>query len=159
MDKIVFKTAVTAADFEAGRKLFEEYAASLTFDLSFQHFEEELQQLELQYQKPEGALLLCFLDDAALGCAGIRLLEHSTAELKRLYVKPAFRSLKLGKQLLELSVQTAGNLGYRYLRLDTVPGQEKAQALYRHLGFYQIEPYRHNPMDGTIYMEKALSND
>lgn len=156
MDNIHFKIAETAQDFEDGKKLFEEYAASLDFDLGFQGFKNELAALSRQYQAPEGALLICTYNEEAVGCAGIRKLSETTAELKRLYVKPAFRSLKIGKELLALATGTAKKLHYHYIRLDTVPGQEKAQTLYHHLGFYTIDAYRHNPIAGTIYMEKKL---
>jgi len=156
MENIHFKIAETAQDFEDGKKLFEEYAASLDFDLGFQGFKNELAALSKQYQPPEGALLICIYNEEAVGCAGIRKLSETTAELKRLYVKPAFRSLKIGKELLSLAIDTAKQLRYQYVRLDTVPGQEKAHALYYHLGFYTIDAYRHNPIAGTIYMEKKL---
>ncbi|WP_315824627.1 GNAT family N-acetyltransferase [Paraflavitalea speifideaquila] len=111
--------------------------------------------MQQQYQAPMGALLLCFNEwHDAVGCAGIRQLAASTAELKRLYVKPAFRSFKIGRQLLELAIVTSTALHYQFIRLDTVPGQEKAHNLYRSLGFYTIDAYRHNPIAGTIYMEK-----
>lgn len=157
MENIHFKIAETAQDFEEGKKLFEEYAASLDFDLGFQGFKNELAAISRQYQPPEGALLICIYNDKeAVSCAGIRKLSETTAELKRLYVKPAFRRLKIGKELLALAIDTAKKLHYHYIRLDTVPGQEKAQELYHYLGFYTIDAYRHNPIAGTIYMEKKL---
>lgn len=78
------------------------------------------------------------------------------AELKRLYVRPAYRGLKIGKLLLEAAIATAKELGYRAIRLDTVPGQEKAHELYRQMGFFEIAPYRYSPIPGTIYFEKTL---
>ena len=155
---ITFKTAKTEQDFKDAKQLFKEYAASLDFDLGFQDFKKELDTISKHYNTPKGALLLCLdKQQQAIGCAGVRELSAGRAELKRLYVQPAFRSLKIGKELLSLAITTAKQLGYRYILLDTVPGQEKAQALYNHLGFYKIEPYRHNPIKGTIYMEKKLS--
>jgi ribosomal protein S18 acetylase RimI-like enzyme len=150
--------ARTPGEFEAGKALFVEYAASLDFDLGFQGFQQELNVISEQYQAPMGALLLCFNEQQeAVGCAGIRQLTSTTAELKRLYVKPAFRSFKIGRHLLELAITTAKDLNYQFIRLDTVPGQEKAHNLYRSLGFYTIDAYRHNPIAGTIYMEKKLT--
>jgi DNA-binding MarR family transcriptional regulator/GNAT superfamily N-acetyltransferase len=152
-----FKIAQTSADFEDAKSLFKEYAASLDFDLSFQGFEKELATIGKQYRPPRGALLLCYYEDEqAVGCAGVRELSETVAELKRLYVKSEYRSLKIGKQLLERAIDTARKLQYHYIRLDTVPGQEKAQALYHRLGFYKIKAYRHNPIAGTVYMEKKL---
>jgi len=157
MDAIHIKKAVTAKEFEQGKILFEEYAGSLNFDLGYQDFEKELSTLAQQYKEPEGALLLYFIDDEiAAGCAGVRKFAEGIAELKRLYVKPGYRSLKIGKSLLEAAIDTAKRLNYKFIRLDTVPGQTKAQELYHHLGFYEIEPYRYSPIDGTIYFEKKL---
>jgi len=151
-----FIFAETQAQFDDAKMLFKEYAASLYFDLSFQQFEKELAAISEQYKPPRGALLLCYYDDIAIGCIGIRELFDTTAELKRLFVKPGYRSLRIGRQLLESAVAIAAKLQYHYVRLDTVPGQEKAQVLYYNLGFYEIAPYRHNPIAGTIYMEKKL---
>jgi len=156
MDNIHFKIASTSADFEQGKILFQEYADSLDFDLGFQDFKKELDTIAQQYQKPKGALLLCLYESAFIGCVAVRELSENTAELKRLYVRPAFRSLQIGKQLLERAIDTARDLHYEFIRLDTVPSQTKAQALYQHLGFYPIAPYRHNPVPGTIYMERKL---
>jgi ribosomal protein S18 acetylase RimI-like enzyme len=157
MSDIIIKRAATAAEFEKGRLLFEEYAASLDFDLGYQDFQKELHSIDRQYTEPEGALLICIIDDEnAAGCVGIRNFAKGIAELKRLYVKPDYRNLKLGKRLLEAAIETARQLGYDFIRLDTVPGQTKAQELYHRLGFYQIKSYRYSPIEGTIYFEKSL---
>jgi GNAT superfamily N-acetyltransferase len=157
MPNIDIKKANTAWEFEQGKILFKEYADSLDFDLGYQDFEKELHTLAQQYKKPEGALLLCFIEDEnAVGCAGVRKFSEEIAELKRLYVRPDYRSLKIGKRLLEAAIDTARQLNYKFIRLDTVPGQTKAQELYNHLGFYEIEPYRYSPIEGTIYFEKKL---
>lgn len=157
MTNINIKKADTADEFEQGRILFEEYAATLDFDLEYQDFEKELRTIARQYQGPDGALLLCFIDDeSAIGCAGVRKFSEGIAELKRLYVKPDYRSLKIGKRLLEAAIDTAKRLNYNFIRLDTVPGQTKAQELYHYLGFYEIKPYRYSPLEKTIYFEKKL---
>lgn len=155
---ITIRKAETAGDFEQGRILFREYANSLPFDLAYQHFEEELHSIAQQYNWPEGVLLLCSTGAATItGCVGVRRFSEGIAELKRLYVKPDYRSLKLGKGLLEAAIDSARQLGYRFVRLDTVPGQHKAQDLYQLLGFYEIAPYRHSPVEGTMYLEKTLT--
>jgi DNA-binding MarR family transcriptional regulator/GNAT superfamily N-acetyltransferase len=160
MAAVYIKKAESATEFEKGRHLFEEYAGSLNFDLGYQDFEKELQTIDLQYRAPSGALLLCFTDNEnAVGCAGIRKLAEVTAELKRLYVMPEFRSLRIGKSLLQSAIDTAKQMNYQFLRLDTVPDQTNAQQLYRHFGFYEIDPYRYSPIEGTIYMEKRLSEN
>jgi ribosomal protein S18 acetylase RimI-like enzyme len=157
MTNFYIKTAGTADEYEQGKMLFEEYAGSLNFDLAYQDFKKELHNINRQYKSPDGALLLCFTADAnAVGCAGVRKFEAGVAELKRLYVKPAYRSLKIGKQLLEAAISTARQLNYTCIRLDTVPGQAKAQELYRRLGFYEIPSYRYSPIAGTLFFEKKL---
>lgn len=158
MSTIKIIRADTAERLEMAKNLFEEYAGTLNFDLGYQDFQKELQTIDQQYQPPRGNLLLCFTNEGvAAGCAGIRRFSEHIAELKRLYVKPAYRSLKLGRSLLESAIETARALGYQFIRLDTVPGQEKAHQLYRYLGFYEIAPYRYSPIEGTIYFEKDLA--
>ena len=153
------KIANTEQEFEQGRMLFEEYAGSLDFDLGYQDFKTELSTIHRQYREPEGALLLCFIDNEhTIGCAGVRKFAEGIAELKRLYVNPEYRKLKMGKRLLESAIDVAKQLNYRFIRLDTVPGQTRAQELYRQLGFYEIEPYRQSPIAGTTYFEKKLSD-
>jgi ribosomal protein S18 acetylase RimI-like enzyme len=160
MVNINIKKADTAKGFEQGKILFEEYAGSLDFDLGYQDFEKELRNISQQYKEPEGALLLSFVgNESAMGCAGVRKFSEDIAELKRLYVKPEYRSLKIGRRLLESAIDTAKELNYKFIRLDTVPGQTKAQELYHYLGFYEIESYRYSPIEGTIYFEKRLSDN
>ena len=146
--------------FEQGKILFEEYAGTLNFDLGYQNFKKELETINSQYNEPDGALLLCLIDgEIAVGCAGVRKFSEGIAELKRLYVRPGYRNLKIGKQLLESAVAATKKLNYEFIRLDTVPGQTKAQSLYHYLGFYEIEPYRYSPIEGTIFFEKKLAED
>jgi putative acetyltransferase len=154
---ISYRIANTTEDFETGRKLFEEYANSLNIDLSFQDFSKELNSISQQYNGPSGGLLLAFCDDFPAGCVGIRLLDKNIAELKRMYVKNEHRGLKIGVELLQQSIDLAKTLGYQKLRLDTLANMIKAQQLYRSFGFYEIDAYRFNPLQGTIYMEKDLT--
>ncbi|GAA0527823.1 GNAT family N-acetyltransferase [Chitinophaga japonensis] len=152
------RTAAAEKEFEQGKALFKEYAGSLDFDLGYQDFEKELDEIAQQYAQPEGALLLAFMEgENAVGCAGIRKFSNGIAELKRLYVQPGYRNLKIGKQLLQAAIDTARQLHYAFIRLDTVPGQTKAQELYHYLGFYEIAPYRYSAIEGTIYFEKRLT--
>jgi putative acetyltransferase len=153
---ITYRIANKEADFEQGKRLFEEYVASLGVDLSFQDFSNELKTINQQYNQPAGALLLAFKETAAIGCAGIRKIDTETAELKRMYVQDAFRGYGMGVHLLERSIQIAKDLGYKKIRLDTLQNMTKAQALYRSFGFYEIASYRFNPLEGAIYMEKIL---
>jgi GNAT superfamily N-acetyltransferase len=155
--EVHFKIAETAAEFELGKKLFMMYAESLTIDLSFQNFKTELQEISKQYYKPDGALILAYYQEEIIGCAGIRQLEPGIAELKRMYVLSAYRGNNIGLKLLQFSIETARDLHYKTIRLDTLPEMKKAQELYRATGFSEIEAYRYNPVQGTIYMEKNLT--
>lgn len=155
-ENIVYKTAASEKEFGDGKTLFQLYSNSLEIDLSFQDFANELSMIDQQYHRPTGALLLAYSADVAIGCAGIRALNKNVAELKRMFVLPAFRKFKIGKTLLQLSLNTAKQLGYISIRLDTLPSMKQAQELYRALGFYEIEPYRYNPVEGTVFMEQLL---
>lgn len=155
-ENIFFKTATTEDEFLDGRNLFVQYANSLEVDLSFQDFQHELQNIDKQYSEPKGALLLAFKDGIAIGCAGIRELDKDIAELKRMFVEPGHRKFRVGRKLLELAIDMATRLNYRFMRLDTLPTMTKAQKLYRSFGFYEIAPYRFNPVEGTVFMERKL---
>jgi len=128
--------------------LFREYADSLGVDLAFQGFEEELAALPDGYD----VLLLAGED----GCVGVRPFADGVCEMKRLYVRPSARGTGLGRALAVAAVEHARALGYRVMRLDTMPAMGAAQALYESLGFVEIPPYRHNPVPGARFMELDL---
>lgn len=155
-NEVVYLIATTEEDFETGKILFTEYAASLGVDLSFQNFETELNTINKQYSKPAGGLLLAFINGVAAACAGVRKLAEETAELKRMYVKPGYRGYRLGAGLLQRSLELAKELGYEKIRLDTLQNMTRAKELYTSFGFYEIPSYRFNPLEGTVYMEKQL---
>ena len=139
-----------------GRDLFEEYEASLGIDLCFQDFERELAALPGRYSPPAGRLLLAFVDGEPAGCVALRPLEDAHCELKRLYVRPLYRGLGLGRRLTEATLAAAREVGYRRICLDTLPSMATAQSLYRSLGFEQIEPYTTNPVPGATFMGLEL---
>lgn len=149
---------LTAHDPRLGdvRALFEEYAASLAFELDFQGFADELAGLPGAYAPPRGRLLLALDGGSAVGCVALRPVDGRTAELKRLYVRPRARGSGAGRRLTEAAVAAARAAGYERIVLDTVPGMEAAQALYRSLGFADTAPYRFNPVEGASFLELRL---
>jgi len=137
--------------------LFEQYAKSLVLDLTYQDFAGELNSIAVQYNKPQGALVLAYDGEVAIGCTGIRKFDNDTAELKRMFVQENYRGHWIAQRMLVLAIEKAKQIGYRKIRLDTLPGMKEAQRLYRALGFYEIASYRFSPVEGTIFMEKILS--
>ncbi len=138
------------------RALFVEYAESLDFDLDFQNFKDELAQLPGEYAPPEGCLIIAFYQGEPAGCVGLRKLEKNICEMKRLYVRPRYRAMGVGKVLAESIIREAGVRGYKHMRLDTVPSMKKARGLYLSMGFKKIDPYCYNPIQGATFMEKKL---
>ena len=146
----------TKEDLPEVRNLFEEYAGSLGIDLDFQGFAEELADLPGQYAPPEGCLLLALWKGQVAGCVALRQFSPGICEMKRLYTQPQFRGLSIGKALCEEVIVRARRLGYKRMRLDTLPSMEQAKGLYLSLGFREIEPYRFNPVEGASFMELTL---
>ncbi len=144
------------AHFAAVRALFEEYAQSLDFSLSFQDFDDELSDLPGKYAPPTGCMLALLHDDEVAGCVALRPLENGICEMKRMYVRPAYRGLQMGRVLAEAVIAKGGELGYRKMRLDTIDSMTAARSLYSALGFSKIEPYCYNPIAGVVYMELNL---
>ncbi len=141
------------------RKLFEEYAASLSFDLCFQNFQQELDGLPGGHDPPEGGLWLAITDcGEAAGCVALRRLEPGVGEMKRLYVRPEHRGTGLGKRLARTVLEEAAGVGYERIRLDTTPEMAGAIRLYESLGFTRIAPHRPNPIEGALYMEIVLGS-
>jgi ribosomal protein S18 acetylase RimI-like enzyme len=145
--------------FKQIQALIIEYANSLGFDLCFQNFEQEMCNFPEEYASPDGCLVLAVKGGVTVGCVGLRLFAPGICEMKRLYVKPSYRGQKIGRRLAEIVIERAREKGYRYMRLDTVPTMREAINLYRGLGFMEIDPYRHNPVPGTLYMELDLRID
>ena len=149
--------AATADEIADITRLFNDYAASLTFDLCFQDFAGELAGLPGKYAPPEGALLLARDSNGhAIGCVAMRPLGNGIAEMKRLYVDPEGRGLGVGRALAAAAITAARSAGHREMRLDTLPEMPAAQALYRSFGFTVIAPYYETPIQGTIFMGLSL---
>ena len=145
---------------EPAREILREYAASLAIDLCFQNFEAELASLPGEYAPPSGQLLLAFVDSALAGCGGLRALNDAdyanACEMKRLYVRPAFRRFGLGRVLAEALLDEARRAGYSVMLLDTLDEMESARELYARLGFEEIAPYYFNPIPGAHYLKAEL---
>jgi len=154
---VIAQVAEAGPRLEEVRALFLEYARTLGFSLCFQGFDEELRALPGMYAPPRGRLLLAIEDDRPAGCVGLHPWDGDAAEMKRLYVRPAYRGLGLGRTLTEAALSEARSIGYRSIRLDTIPSlMQPAIALYRELGFRDIPPYRDNPIPGALYLELHL---
>ena len=148
--------AETPDHIESARDLFEQYAASLGFDLGFQDFAAELQNLPGEYAPPHGCILLAKSNEKIVGCVALRKLEDTICEMKRLYVIPSARGQGVGRKLAEAVILRAKELGYQSMRLDTVASMETANGLYSSLRFQAIPAYRHNPLVGAQFYELSL---
>jgi len=145
---------------DAVRAIFQEYADSLDVDLAFQNFAEELAELPGEYAPPRGLLLLAEVDGSIAGCCALRPVDTvdyaNACEMKRLFVRKAFRGFGLGRQLAEAVLDAARQAGYASVLLDTLDSMESARALYAELGFEEIPPYYHNPVAGAHYLKADI---
>lgn len=148
-----------AADVAIARELLREYAQAIGTDLSYQDFETELAALPSPYVPPHGALFIAYVDDAVAGCVALRPLADGVGEMKRLYVRDAYRSVGLGRRLVDAVIAAARAAGHRELRLDTLADMTAAQALYRRLGFLEREPYGKAYLPGTRFFALTLPTD
>jgi GNAT superfamily N-acetyltransferase len=148
--------AITPEQIALTRSLFEEYAAWLGIDLSYQGFAAELAGLPGAYAAPRGRLLLAFGGREASGCVALRPLGDDVCEMKRLFVRSDFRGQGIGKLLGARIVQEARIIGYRTMRLDTLPSMQAAIRLYEGLGFVRCAAYYKTPLAETVFMELKL---
>ena len=146
----------TDADLPELRRLFTEYAAWVGVDLSFQDFDRELAELPGDYVAPRGVLLLARVDGGVAGCVAAHAWGPGVGEMKRLFVREAFRGAGCGRALVERLIAWAREAGYERIRLDTLPVMDRAQDLYRRFGFREIGPYRSNPVPGARFLELTL---
>jgi GNAT superfamily N-acetyltransferase len=144
------------AELDATREIFREYAASLAIDLCFQGFEDELASLPGDYAAPSGCLVLARVDGEVAGCGAMRPLPGSIdpegCEMKRLFVRPAYRRFGLGRLLAERLIDQAREAGHCRMYLDTLDEMEAARGLYAELGFHEVPPYYFNPIPGAHYL-------
>ena len=155
--RLVVTQAKSPAQIAQARELFVEYAQALGFSLCFQNFDQELAGLPGDYAPPGGRLLLAEYRGQLAGCVALHQLGPGICEMKRLYLRPQFRGKGLGRVLAEIVIAEGRAIGCRQMRLDTVePVMPNAVAMYRRLGFKEIEPYCPNPIDGALYMELEL---
>ncbi|HWT02322.1 MAG TPA: GNAT family N-acetyltransferase [Pyrinomonadaceae bacterium] len=152
-----FTQAESPEQVAEARELFLEYANWLGFSLCFQNFDKELAELPGAYAPPKGRLLLASQNGETAGCVALRPILDGACEMKRLYVRPAFRGQGLGRALAVRIVEEARALGYGRMFLDTISDKMgSAIKVYRSLGFEEVEPYYHNPVEGATFMELKL---
>ncbi|HMS25762.1 MAG TPA: GNAT family N-acetyltransferase [Burkholderiaceae bacterium] len=148
------------ADLVQTKEIFLAYAKAINIDLCFQDFDAELANLPGDYSPPRGALLLAWVDQTLAGCCALRPIDSSdyanAAEMKRLFVRPEFRGLGLGRQLAESILDAARLNSFDCVLLDTLDDMEIARAMYEDLGFKEIPPYYHNPLAGAHYLKVDL---
>ncbi|MBX3656308.1 MAG: GNAT family N-acetyltransferase [Ramlibacter sp.] len=158
--QIQLVTPMAEADMAATREIFREYAEGLGVDLCFQSFDDELASLPGDYAEPRGSLMLALVENEVAGCCALRPLDSvdypNAAEMKRLYVRKAFRGFGLGRLLAEATLDAARRAGYESVLLDTLDDMEAARALYVDLGFHDIPPYYHNPIPGAHYLKATI---
>lgn len=151
--------AVTEDDLAAVIALFRAYAASLDVDLAYQGFEAEMAAMPGKYAPPAGRLLLArSAAGVPLGCVGLRALGAGSCEMKRLYVAPEGRGSGLGARLVQAVIREAEVIGYREMRLDSLPSMGPAIALYRKQGFEEMAPYYDTPIAGTVFLRRMLAD-
>jgi putative acetyltransferase len=155
--RVTLVDATTPDQLAVARALFEEYAAWLGVDLAFQGFAAELASLPGSYAPPHGRLLLAFLDSEAVGCVALRPLGKGICEMKRLFVRGAWRRQGVGRLLTERVVQEARSIGYRTMRLDTLASMRPAIELYEALGFARCAAYYDTPLADTLFLELPLA--
>ena len=144
-------------------QLFNEYIKSIIVEdpeviacLSAQHYEDEFLELGIKYGLPYGRLYLACIKDQIAGCVALRQLEEGCCEIKRLYVRPSFRGMRIGKRLVEQILTDARGIGYKHVRLDTFPFMKNAIVMYKEYGFYEISSYNDNPASNAVFMQLDL---
>ncbi len=155
---VKFNEAKTLKDYNIASDLFKEYASQTGIDLEFQNFRKEIENLKNQYSRLVGAALIVYNElENPIGYFGVRPLEGSISELKRMCLRTEGRGKGIGKQMLNKAIEISKELGYDKMRLDTLPTMQSAIGLYKKIGFYEIDPYRFNPIARSKYFEISLN--
>ena len=142
---------------ESVKDLFKAYLEELNEDLCFQSFDSEIDNPLYKYSAPTGALFIAYYNATPVGCIALQpLLEAHTCEMKRLYVVPEYRNLKIGDALVKSLLQEAQLLGYTTMKLDTLERLQAAIQLYQKFGFETVTAYYDNPLPSVVYMQKDL---
>ena len=143
-------------DLENIKLLFNEYTTMLGVNLTFQGYDEEIKNLPGKYALPYGRLYIAYYDNKAAGCIALRKFENDGCEMKRLFVRPEYRHLKIGKKLVDKIIEDARELKYKYMVLDTLSNLHEAVSIYRKSGFQEVEAYYENPLDNVLYFKLEL---
>ena len=147
---------ITEKDFDLVKDIFMEYQQYLNVDLCFQSFESELNNLKNIYEPPKGTILIVKAVEEIVACVALKPIEENNCEMKRLYVKPAFRGNGLGQKLVESLIEFATLNKYNKMKLDTLVSLKEAVILYKKMGFVETKPYVYNPLNDVLYFEKQL---
>ncbi len=151
------KVTTEGTALESIKSLFKAYLGELNEDLCFQSFDTEIDNPLYKYSAPTGALFIAFYNGVPVGCIALQPLQEAhTCELKRLYVEPQYRNLKIGDALVKILIQEAQSLGYATMKLDTLERLQAAIQLYQKFGFETVTAYYDNPLPSVVYMEKKL---
>jgi len=150
------KKASSENDIQIAQQLLREYGELRCYDIALGDYEKEIASLPGEYAEPNGCFLLAFHEDVPAGCVALRRRSEKVSEMKRLYVKPDYRGKGLGRALVDELIKEAREKGYHLMRLDTHPWMKEAEELYKSVGFYEIEPYRFNPIEGVKFFELDL---
>lgn len=159
--------ALTPEDIETVREMIRDYMAWLEASglavctaPTFAGFDDELVSLPGLYAPPRGRMLLATVDGEPAGCVCMKPVDATTCELKRLYVRPGLRGLKLGWKLVTAVMDEARACGYRRMVLDSHISMEKAHQLYEAAGFRRIptpDNFPEAPRSIVVFMECDLA--
>jgi GNAT superfamily N-acetyltransferase len=155
---IQIKKIDSEKDIQIAQQLLREYGELRCYDIALGDYETEMSGLPGEYAEPKGCFLLAFHENDPVGCVALRRRDDEVSEMKRLYVKPDYRGRKIGRALVVEVITEAKRKGYRLMRLDTHPWMKEAEALYKSVGFYEIEAYRFNPIEGVKFFELELKS-